>query len=193
MTTPLASIDDLELRLGEQVDGARALAVLSDASAAVVAYCGQEFVRATRTVKVKAPSSRRVRLGQLPVHSVSAVVDINGNPLTFTFDGIDTVIISANLDDFAFEPWATDIRTVGITYDGGFDAVPEDVVAVVCQVAGRAMGVNPQDTAVSTERLGEWSVGVRGAAASGPLGLLLPERAVLDRYASRARTIGVVT
>ena len=73
MTTPLASIDDLELRLGEQVDGARALAVLSDASAAVVAYCGQEFVRATRTVKVKAPSSRRVRLGQLPVHSVSAL------------------------------------------------------------------------------------------------------------------------
>lgn len=194
MTTPLASVVDLEQRLGEDVDSGRGAAAIMDASAAVVAYCGGwEFVRATRTVTVKVPPSRRVRLGQLPVHSVTTVVDLKDNPLTFEFDGIDTVSISMNLDDFAFEPWSSDIRNVKITYDGGFDTVPDDIVAVVCQIAGRALGTTPQDAALSSERLGEWSVSVRGAAASGALGLLLPERSVLDRYMSRARTIGVTT
>lgn len=191
MTQLLATTDQLEDRMGVSIDQTRALAVLADASAAVVAYSGQTFHRATTTVTVRVPPSRVVRLGQRPVHSVDTVTDLNDNPLLFEFDGVDRVTVARNLDTFACEPWPTAVRAVKVTYDHGYDTIPGDVVAVVCQVAGRAYGVTPQDSGFADERLGDYSSGVRAAAASGALGLLLPERAVLDRYSSGVGTIGV--
>ena len=91
MTTRLATPDDLTRRMGITVESERALALLADASAAVISYTGQQFVRATTTAQVRVPSDRKVRLGQLPVHDVDAVTDLNDNQLLFTFDGIDTV------------------------------------------------------------------------------------------------------
>ena len=90
MTTRLATPDDLTRRMGITVESERALALLADASAAVISYTGQQFVRATTTAQVRVPSDRKVRLGQLPVHDVDAVTDLNNNQLLFTFDGIDT-------------------------------------------------------------------------------------------------------
>lgn len=191
MTTRLATPDDLTRRMGITVESERALELLADASAAVISYTGQQFVRATTTVQVRVPSDWKVRLGQLPVHDVDAVTDLNDNQLLFTFDGIDTVHVTVNLDSFSFEPWTSPIRTVNVTYDHGFDAIPDDIVAVVCQVAGRAYGTAPQDTGAAREQLGDWSYSAGAAASSGALGLLLPERAVLDRYTQRVRTIGI--
>ena len=73
MTTRLATPDDLTRRMGITVESERALALLADASAAVISYTGQQFVRATTTVQVRVPSDWKVRLGQLPVHDVDAV------------------------------------------------------------------------------------------------------------------------
>lgn len=187
----LAEVFDLESLLGCTVDPERAQKLLDDATSTVVAYTGQQFVRATTEVTVRVPRSRWLRLGQLPVHSVDAVEDLNGNVLTFEFDGIDRVRIPRNLDSFEYVPWTSPIRTVKVTYDHGFDVIPPEIVAVVCQVAGRAYGVRADDTGINQETLGAYNYSTGAAASSGALGLLLPERAVLDRYRHGVRTIGV--
>lgn len=187
----LAEISDLEDLLGSTVDQARAQKLLHDASATVVAYTGQQFTRSTTTATVRVPRSRWLRLGQLPVHSVDAIVDLNDNPLTFEFDGIDRVRVPRNIDSFQWEPWASPIRTVKVTYDHGFDDIPPEIVAVVCQVAGRAYGVRADDTGINQETLGAYNYSTGAAASSGALGLLLPERAVLDRFRQGVRTVQV--
>lgn len=192
----LAEVTDLELVLGYDLEGSdvgRGQRLLDDASAAVVSYTGQTFVRAETTATVRVPPSRWLRLGQRPVHSVSAVTDVNDNELTFTFDGLDRVRIPANLSDFAWEPWPTSLRTAKVTYDHGYDQIPGDVIAVVCQMAARAYGVNPADAGVNNERIGEYSYGIGAAASSGAVGMLLPERSILDRYRTPARTVSVNT
>jgi len=190
----LATLEDLEQLLGSSVDASRAETLLAHASAAVRSYTGQHFTRETTTVTVRVPKSRWLRLAQRPVWTVDAVTDTNDNPLTFTFDGLDRVRIPANVpSEFSFEPWLSPVRTAKVTYDHGYDQTPGDIIAVVCQVAGRAYGVKADDTALNQETLGSYNYSTGNAAASGATGLLLPERQILDRYRGTARTIGVET
>lgn len=160
----------------------RAAAVLADAEAAVKAYTGQDFEVGTSTVVV--PVKRgRIRLAQLPVRAVASVQTLSGSDLTYTFDGIRTVAVgSDSIPRFDYEPFTSVPSTVRVEYEHGFDVIPADVVAVVCQVAGRAFGVNAMDSGISQETLGSYNYSTGSAASSGALGLLLPERAVLDRY-----------
>lgn len=181
----LATIEDLEIALETSLSGAslvRAEQLLKNASAAVVAYTGQQFLPGTSTVRL---STRKgfARLGQTPVTAVTAVEDPNGNPMLFTWDGADRVYLGMNvIDTFAWEPFRTPIRRAKVTYTHGDPVVPDDIKAVVLSAAGRAFGVKPQDTAVSQETIGQYNYSTGSAASSGAIGFLLPERAVLDRY-----------
>lgn len=185
MATPLATVGDLEGRLGRTFDvaeTARATLLLQDASAAVRGYTGQQFTEATTTVRVK-PRKGLVRLPQRPVTAVTAVEDTNGNAVLHTWRGDDTVSVSGNTPDtWAWEPWRNGLTSVDVTYTHGYDEVPDDIIAVVCQIAGRAMGHAADTTGMQSETIGEYSYSVGAAAAAGGLGLLNDERAVLDRY-----------
>jgi hypothetical protein len=185
MSEPLATLDDLEARLGRKLDAERAASLLVDASATVRAYAGQQFSAGTSTVRLKAHRGK-VRLPQRPVVAVTAVDDVDGNTLSFTWDAGDSVIVAGSggaLNAFEIEPFRTGRPVwVDVTYDHGFDAVPDDIVAVVCQVAGRAYGTPSTEAGTTQETLGSYSYSTGSAAGAGPLGLLPDERAVLDRY-----------
>lgn len=81
------------------------------------------------------------------------------------------------------EAYLVDFSAVARSYTGqAFTEVPEDIRAVTCQVVIRALGISPEDSAVTQESLEGYSFSIGAAGAAGPLGLLNDERAVLGRY-----------
>lgn len=182
---PLADEIDLEGRLGRSFsvsEYTQATLLLEDASAAVRGYTGQEFTPSTTTTRLRV-NGGIVRLPQRPVTAVTLVKDMNAATVDFTWHQGDRVDLSANvLAAASWEPQRGDLSFVDITYTHGSEIVPLDIVAVVCQMAGRALG-NPADqSGTQTESIDDYSYTLGGAAAAGPLGMLADEKAVLDRY-----------
>lgn len=169
----LATSGQLIERLGRPLEGfelARAEALLKDASSAVRDATGQTISQATTTVRL---SPQRVGcdwgilLPQYPVVSVDTVVDD------------DATDVDVEWTAGAF------IRTaqiVTVTYTHGYDPVPDDVIAVVCQITGRAIAQNTDNAGVQSETLGGYSYSIGAAAAAGPFGMLNDERRVLRKY-----------
>lgn len=182
---PLASADDLAGRLGRTLTAAETDQVellLADASAAVRTYTGQQFTQVEITSRIRARGGV-VRLPQRPVSVVASVADPDGNDLDYTWYAGDRVILSS--------PWAA--TWVDVTYTPGYEETPADIVAVVCQIAGRAFGRPADQTGLSSETIGQYSYSVGGAAAAGAVGMLDDERAVLDRYRRVGGTANLLT
>lgn len=178
--TPFATVADVSRRLGRTLtadEAARVTVLLRDASAAVVNYTGQQFHAGTTTVTLR-PKWGRVRLAQRPVTEVTTVVNGDGDDIDFDWDGADLVDVYGTS------------APVTVTYDHGYgpNDIPADIVAVVCQIVGRAFGRSAEGTGLTSETIGSYSYSVGAAAAAGPFGLLNDERAILDRY---RRTVGV--
>lgn len=174
---PLATAADLQARSSVPLTGPpeRIDAVLADASAAVRAYSTQEFTRSTTTdwMAVRQP----LRLPQRPVNEVIDVTDPAGEPVSFAWDGLDTIDV---------DPFQT---VVAVEYDHGYDEVPPEVLAIVCSVAGRTLATPPGATSVTQESITNYSVSFGPVAASGASGLFNAEAAILDRY----RRVAAVT
>lgn len=186
----LADLSDLQ-SIMSVTDDSRATTLLERASATVVMYTGQTFERATTTDRFRVRRGH-VKLSQRPVNDVTAVVDKNANPISFEWDMGDRVKVASNVwGDFAFEPWTSSIQVVDVTYDHGYDTIPEVIIDVVCQIAGRAYGTTPDATALNQETLGAYNYSTGAAAASGTLGLLAGERAALDKFRRLGGTVGV--
>lgn len=187
MTDPLATIDDLEARLGEAVtDPAKATALLTDASAAVRDASGQTISEATTTDWLKV---RRgfVRIPQRPVTAVSAVEDENSNSVTFTWiDGTDKVRLDyvSAINAFELEPYRNALGLVAVTSTHGYaeGAIPDLIVAIVCSVTLRAMGRDPRDGGVSGETIEGYSYQIGSTGAAGPVGLLPEEKLRLESF-----------
>lgn len=190
--TALATLAQLQARLSTDISNTtRAMFLLDDASAAVRAYTGQDFTQATTTERLKVKRGK-VRLPQRPVTAVSAVEDVNNNTILFEWTAGDRVKIQPNLDRFSYVPWQEGIEWVDVTYTHGYTTVPDDIVMVVCQIAGRAYGTSPDASAMGSEGIGSYSYSTGGAAASGAAGMLAPERAVLDRYRRHVSSTSLV-
>lgn len=181
----LASIFDLSARIGrdiEETDLVRATTLLADASAAVRSYAGLEFTAAEATVRLKVRDGK-IRLPQRPVNSVTAVVDTNGNPVAFHWEAGEQVCVASNVpDSWAWYPWRNGIQWVDVTYSYGYDDIPGDVVAVVCQIAARAFGLPADQSGIQSETVAGYTRTNGVVAASGAVGMLPDERNVLDRY-----------
>lgn len=182
---PLATTDDLAGRLGRELTDAetdQAELLLADASASVRAYTGQQFTQLEVTSRIRVRGGV-VRLPQRPVAAVASVADPDGNDLEFTWYAGDRITLSS--------PWAA--TWVDVTYTPGYEEIPADIVAVVCQIAGRAFGRPADQTGLASETIGQYSYQVGGAAAAGAVGMLADERAVLDRYRRVGGTASVLT
>lgn len=188
----LATTTDLRARTGlDLLADVRAEALLNDASAAVIAYTGQQFLEGTSTTRVRVHRGR-VRLPQRPVTAVSTVETLDGVAVLFNWYSGDTLTVSWSVpDSFAWVPFRSPQSEVVVTYTHGSATVPTEIVAVVCQVAARAYGSNAVDSGISQESLGSYSYSSGAAASSGAVGFLLPERVILDRYRYGAKTISV--
>jgi len=181
---PFASLADLEARLGRTLTGAeatRAEALLGDASAAVRRFTGQEITFRSSTDRVLVRDGCAV-LSQWPVIAVSGATDINGVALSPTWDGGQVVelgavwVINATPSTLAATPYAD------VTYAHGFAEVPDDIAAIVCQMAARAFGRSADLAGVTSETIGSYSVTVGAAAAAGAVGMLEDEKRILRAF-----------
>lgn len=182
----LANIDELESRLGRSLDGAeaiRALALLEDVSAVVRRRARQSFSSTESTVYLSAWRGR-VALPERPVTAVGSVETLDGDPVDFTWYTGDPFLTigSAGVIAFDRDPVTCGGQRVAVTYTHGSGAAPADIVAVVCQVVGRALGTGAESSGIQQESLGSYSYSVGTAAASGPAGLLPAELAIIDSY-----------
>lgn len=179
----LATVTDLETRLGRTLTGAdlaRAEALLDDVSAAVRGYTGQQFTEATATTRLKVRGGRVV-LPQRNVTAVDAVADVDGNAVEFDWYGFDDVHVSTTWNRFDRDPLVTP-NYLDVTYTAGYTVIPDDIVAVVCQIAARAYGRPADETAYTSENVAGYGYSIGGASSMGAFGLLAGERDVLDRY-----------
>ena len=182
----LATVAQVEARLARDLTGAdetRMARLLDDASAAVRGYTGQEFTSSTTTVRVKAKTGV-LFLPQRPVTAVTAVEDTDNNALSYQWYGDDRIYLWSltPINEWEINVPLKRMVYVDITYTHGYATVPDDIVAVVCQMAMRAYGVDATDSGKTSESISNYSYSTGGAAAAGGVGLLSDERAVLDRY-----------
>lgn len=193
-TEPLVSLEDVECRMGRTLTATeedRLACLIADASAAVRAYTGQHFSVATTTARIKVKGGV-IRLPQRPVTAVSALANTTGTALLFTWDAGAQVWLSSSLP-LANGPTCSGRlpQYVDVTYTHGYDTIPADVVAVVAQMAGRALGTTPAEGGVQSESIGGYNYSLGSAAAAGGIGMLPAERAVLDRYKTPAGPIAM--
>jgi len=192
MAEPLATDNDVAGRLGRDLTSdelARIDTLLADVSAAVRAYAGQTFTQ-EQTTDLVTIRNRAVRLPQQPITDVASAVDQFGNNVPFIWITGDTMIALAsstwvNAFELNLYPW-TRLSKVRVTYTHGYETVPDDVVAVVCSVIGRALGVSPTQGGITSESITNYSYTIGSAAAQGPFGLMAEEKSVLDRYRTLA-------
>ena len=168
----LATTADVEARMGRDLTDAerkRASVLLVDASAAVRGWTGQQFTRGERTAEFWWKGCAYIDLRGKSIATVSAV-DEDDNTVT--------------LEQVGATRWLTDgwNGKLTVTYTEGWTDVPDDIVAVVAQTVGRALGVHLDATAITQESTGPFSVSYGAAGSSGALGFLPSEQAVLNRY-----------
>lgn len=188
--TPIAAIEDVEDRLGRTIEGederVRVLALLDDASAAIRAYTGRPFASGPVTLRV------RPRVGYVRVEAATSVTSVTtpaAVAVPYQFDGLDRVFLwpstYRNALDWEFPgmPAVVDIAYVAA------DPAPAAVVAICCQMVMRAYGVSPEDSGKQQESIAGYSYSVGTSAASGGVGLLPDERAVLDQFRNVGNTI----
>ncbi len=192
--TALATLDDLEVRLGTApADEDRAAAVLDDVSATIRAYTGQEFTLVTDDEVRLRVRGGSVRLPQRPVVDVTSVLSTEATELVFQWDSGEVVhlagFMQAAIYSFEVEPFRTSDPWVDVTYSHGYETVPADVVSVACQMAGRAYGRTSDTSGVTQESIAGYSYSVGAAAAAGPMGMLADERRILDLY---RRPVGLI-
>lgn len=188
MTEPLATSLDVVERLGRALtseEAAKVGALILDASSSVIAYAGQAFTlhETTGLLRIR---NREVVLPQRPVSAVTSIVDQFGNTLPFIWiEGDTTVTLASSTWLNAFElnilPW-TRIAKVNVTYTHGYYAIPDDVVGVVCQIVGRALGTPSTDAGLTSETIAGYAYTQGAAAGAGPFGMLPDEKRILDRY-----------
>lgn len=182
----LATVSDLEILLQRTFTLAEAAAaelLLTLTSSAIRSYTGQQFTYTTTTARIR-PRNGKLRLPQRPVVAVTEVTTTDATPaaVTFEWDGFGTVSMTSGFDSFQTNGYGYGCGPYLVTYTHGYVSVPDDIRAVALQVAGRAFGTAADQTGVQSESIGSYSYSVGGAAASGAVGLLAGERAILDRY-----------
>lgn len=198
MTEPLATSDDVVERLGRALTSAesnRIDALILDASGSVIAYTGQTFVLEETTALLPIRNGA-IRLPLRPVTAVDMVEDGNSNALTFTWiDGDSTISLSSHgyLNEWELNiPAGTRVSKASVTYTHGWEPIPDDVIGVVCQIVGRALGTPSTESGMTSETIANYSYSLGSAAGAGPFGMLSDEKRILDRYRVLAGPIPVI-
>lgn len=186
----LATTDDLRAVMRRPLDAAdeiRAAKLLGIASQRVRTYTGSEFLASTSTVTLRV-RNRKVRLPQWPVTAVTAVTDINGNAVSFEWDGLQIVDLASTLiNSFEVNGWGGGLKTVKATYTHGMSEVPADVVGIVCDMVAAALDSPPEDVGVQSETVGPFSMST-GTQFPGGIRLTQSMKDALAGYRSEVGT-----
>lgn len=181
MPDPLALIEDLASKLGVDIDAydEQAERAIQDASAFIRAYTGQEITEHLEDeVELIGNWKNELQLPQLPVIAVEDVVVRYGGSDTFydvettsyTFDRRGRLIKRGGY-------WGGSQGIVRLTYDHGYEVVPDDIEAVCLAIAARFYR-NP--SGFESETIGQYSYRFGDAAPAA--GLSTYEQSVLQNY-----------
>lgn len=165
----LASIADLEARLGRSLtatETTRATALLKDASAKVRRFCRRSFAAGTNVAIELRPVGSALRLPDKPVANVDQVEQIGTagtvdrvlGVTEWEFDGIDLIRLWPGWprDDWPVSS-GTYANTYRVTYDYELAAVPDDIVALCCDLVLRVLTAPTVAAGVSSETVGQYS------------------------------------
>jgi hypothetical protein len=187
----LGQLEDVEAVLGRDLTGSEFLRVdrlLEMSEREVKRWTGQHFARATTTDTLKVRNGT-VRLPQRPVNAVSAVTDTNGNAIAFTWVKGDVLRTGTNvLDCFGWEPWASGLDYVVVTYDHGYDEIPADVSMVVAEMAAAALSAPADGLRQAT--VDDVTI-VRESSGGGAIRMTVQHRITLDDYRRPASSASV--
>lgn len=201
--TVLATLDDLEQRLGRDmtdVEAARVDALLADASAMVRAFTGQDFAVVEDDQVTLRGQGGTIRLPQRPVTAVTSVVAIGGDGapdvtvVDWVWDGIDQIRIGEGsfVINLPAVWWDDDgyPGTYRVTYSHGYETVPADVVAVVCGMVMRTLTAPTMAGGVRSETIGPYSYQLDAAGTGLSVAMSQADRDALKRY---RRTEGMIS
>lgn len=186
-----ASVTELAERQGLDLDpeDQSAAARLADATAFIRSVTGQHISAVAGDEQELAGTwSSSLWLPQRPVTNVSAVEIRRQNETVFTTVGVGSITWT-RLGRLVYPGswWGSENGVVKVTYDHGYDQIPEEIVAVTCSIAARAIA-NPagqillsRSKTIGGGTLAE-TYGEGAAEAAGGVGLTGFEQTVLKRY-----------
>jgi hypothetical protein len=192
---PLATVAQLEARLGHPVDEVRAAALIEDASAVVRNYTRQ-MISYVQDDKIALRYSRgRVTLPERPAFQPTQVERADGSgvipPVSWWWSGLNEVEFY-NSTLIANGPYYRHaMRSVIVTYSHGYQDIPADIVAVVCQVVGRVIDSAVSSPGLRSEAIDDYKADLGGGLSSGTIALVPEEMHVLDRYRTRSGSTGL--
>lgn len=194
----LAQLSDVEARLPSAmaIEAVRANSLLNDASAVVRSYTKQSFTISQTTDKVR-PIGYKIKLNKKPIRSVDTlalIVANDGSPVPFVgwwWDGSDEVWLTTgdqiiNLSEEMLFNMQHRTPIIFATYTHGYDAVPDDVVGVVCSIVIRILTA-PSLGGVISEGVGEYNYRLSDAAAQGVMALTEAEKEILKQYRPKGK------
>lgn len=169
---------------------------INEATEAIKIYTQQEITARSETITIDCPGGSRIFLPELPVNTVSKVIE-DEEELTATTDyklGQHGILYRVN------GYWSDGIQNVVITYSHGYSTIPQIIKDVCTRAAARAFqaGKRSKETegvlGVSATSLGDYSVsyGQESSSGEGLLGvsaariLLLSEKDMLNKYRYRS-------
>lgn len=196
-----ADPDDVQARCLatlSSTDQDRAAVLLDDAARKIVAYTRRTFTRATSSVTLRAMGGT-VIIPNRPVLAITDVklVDFLGNQFTvpaFGFDQIDRIDLSyyglvLNLpESLSFNSeWS---GTVIVTYDHGYDPIPDDIVSVNADMVARIFNsVGGGMVGVGGVTTGPYSVTASRTTTTGVVTITDDDRLILNQYRTPARAV----
>lgn len=205
MAAPLATVTDIENRLGRTLDAsesARATALIGDAGVKVRNYTRQDFDHVIGDEVTLRPVADVLRLPQRPVLNVTQVASVgpDGQVVSvltgWAWDGSDKVRITGHgiagiLDPWW--PWSGGPSSFRVTYDHGYPDIPEVVVAVVCSMVIRVFESPSAAEGMIGERIGTYSYQMQqgSGSAGATVRLTSADKSELDLYRRKASTVAV--
>lgn len=206
---PLASVEDLQVRLGRtftEDELPRINALLADASALIRGYTKQQFTLVEDDEIVLRPVGSTIRLPQKPVISVDMIWAQSGfQPLSefalaaWTFDGIDKInLFGGNEQIVNYPEWwyqYEGTNTYKVRYSHGYEEVPDDILAVACGMVSRIVTSPTPIEGMVSERIGQYFYQMQQntGSAGGIVRMTSEDRATLDNYRKKATTIQMVS
>lgn len=168
----------------------RLTTLLNTASRKIQLYTGQILVRQTHVWKPRIAYS--LRLPQMPNAEITSVTTLEDEALSYTFDGVEFVYVTnPSLIRFDLAPLCYPAR-VKITYEAGYEFIPQDIKSIACQMALRAYGVDPTKSGMTQESISNYSYQQGSTAAAGAVGMLGQEKEALKNYRRVVGSINMI-
>ena len=181
----LATPDDIAARLGRslnQVEAGRVESLLADGSAILRRFCRRDFLYyASDTITTTADGGIIKLTSWKPIKSIDQIIALSGTPgiqdiavTWYHFDAVDKITVFnpslsgiINLPEIWYEEtfwWGGSFQITGAH---GFQDVPADVFAVLCNACCSELATPTQSATLMSESVGAYSFSMRRTMGAG--------------------------